>query len=313
MPVSEETYDTIIIGAGPAAMSAAVFTARANLKTLFIGNPEKSQLHNAVSVGNFIGSDGINGPDLLKKGLEQAKKYGARFIQGEVVHAMKREELFTIKTADNKTYRSKTIIICTGAALKPAGIKNEDKLMGKGVHTCVACDGYYYKQKSVAVIGNTNHAAEEAIELLGLTKNVTLISNGKEFEFSPQLKEMLDRGGVKYLEDKITEFKGDKRIEKLITKEGKELAFDGVFLALGSTTAIAFADKLALDTTQNEQTKEKYIFIDRDGKTSLEGCFAAGGCTGGNTQIAKSAGEGCNAAISAIKRIKGFTNYSDLT
>ena len=148
--------------------------------------------------------------------------------------------------------------------------------------------------------------------MLALTNDITLISHGKEFQISKEFKEILDKGGVKYRKDRVTEFSGEKRIEKVITKEDT-LPFDGVFLALGTTTALSFALKLALDTAENKMTKEKHIIIDKDGKTSLEGCFAAGACTGGNLQVSKSAGEGCNAAISVIKMLKGLNNYSDLT
>ncbi|MBS3068549.1 NAD(P)/FAD-dependent oxidoreductase [Candidatus Micrarchaeota archaeon] len=299
-------YDTLIIGSGPTALTAAVFTARANLKVLVIGEPKKSMLVSAADLGNYIGTDGMSGPEWLDKGIEQIKKYGSEFLEQEVVHVEKREN-FKIKTADNKTYESKTIIICTGVALRPAGIAGEKELLGKGVHTCVACDGWPYKQKKVGVIGNTNHAAEEVIELLALTKDVTLISNGKEFSISKELMDELNKAKIKFLKDKVSEFKGEKKLEKVILADNQELVFDGVFLALGATTALAFAQKLALDTKNN------YLVVDSEGKTSLDGCYAAGACTGGNLQIAKSAGEGCNAAISVIKKVKGLANYSDLT
>jgi thioredoxin reductase (NADPH) len=300
-------YDTIIIGAGPAAMSAAVFTARAKLKTLVIGIPEKSQLHYAQSIGNYIGMDDMPGPELLEKGIEQIKKYGAQVIEKEVVHVLKRAE-FTVKTADNKTFTSKTVIIASGMAVKLPGIKNDQALLGKGVHTCVACDGYPYKGKKVAVIGNGNHAAEEAIELLAITKDITIISNGREFDISKELMAECEKGKVKFTKDKVAEFTGAKWLEALLMKDGSEQKFDGVFLALGGVTSLTFAQKLALDTTP-----EGFLVIDKDGKTAIDGCYAAGGCTGGNQQIAKSAGEGCNAAISVIRKVKGVDTYTDQT
>jgi thioredoxin reductase (NADPH) len=300
-------YDTIIIGSGPAALSAAVFAARAKVKTLLIGLPEKSQLHYAQNVGNYIGADEISGPELLERGVQQVKKYGAEVLQKEVVHVMKRAE-FTVKTADNKTYTSKTVIIASGMAIRLPGIKNDQALLGKGVHSCVACDGYPYKGKKVAVIGNGNHAAEEAIELLALTNDITIISNGKEFEVSSELMKECEKGKVKFTKDKIAEFKGGKWLESLLMKDGSIAKYGGVFLALGGVTSLTFAQKLALDTTP-----EGFLVIDKDGKTAIDGCYAAGGCTGGNQQIAKSAGEGCNAAISVIKKVKGLDNYSDQT
>lgn len=301
-------YDAIVIGAGVAGMATAVFTARAKLKTLVIGIPRKSQLNFAVSLGNYIGTDEMSGPKFLEKGTEQIKKYGAEFLEQEVVHLVKKNDWFTVKTADNKTYKSKTVIIATGTAIKMPGVKNEDNLLGRGVHSCVACDGYAYKNKRVAVIGNSNHAAEEAIELLALTKDITIISNGKEFNISKELMDECTKGGVTFSKERIIEFKGEKWLESLALKDGTMLKFDGVFVALGTVTSLVFAQKLGLDTTS-----EGVLVIDRDGKTAIDGCYAAGGCTGGNQQIAKSAGEGCNAGISAIKKVRGLENYLDQT
>lgn len=300
-------YDTIVIGAGIAGMAAAVFTSRAKLRTLVIGVPSKSMVNFAVEIGNYIGSDGVSGPELLERGAEQIKKYGTEIMEQEVVHVSKRKT-FDVKTSDGRIYSAKTLIIASGSAVKMPGIKNDDKLLGKGVHSCVACDGYAYKGKKVAVIGNTDHAAEEAIELLSLTKDVTIISNGKEFEVSKELMNECMKGKVKLSKDKVAEFNGEKWLESLLLKDGSALKFDGVFLALGSVTSLVFAQKLALDTT-----REGHLVIDKDGKTAIEGCYAAGGCTGGNQQLAKSAGEGCNAAISVIKKLKGLDSYSDQT
>lgn len=308
-----QVYDTIIIGAGPAALSAAVFTARANLKTLVLGNPRKSMLCSAVSLGNYLCTDKMSGQEWLDNALLQIKKYKANFNQDEVVNITKKDSLFTVKSASNETFESKTIIICAGVSIKQSGIKNQNRLIGKGIHTCVACDGYNYKNKRVAIIGNTNYAAEEAIELTSFTKDITIITNGKEPEISPKLKEVLRKSNAKYDKGRVMEFAGENKLEKIITNDGKELKFEGVFMALGTITALAFADKLALDTLENPSNNEKYLVIDKEGRTSLEGCYAAGACVGGNTQIAKSVGEGCNAAISVIKFVKGLDNYNDLT
>lgn len=301
-------YDTIIIGAGPAALSAAVFLGRAKMKTLLVGIPSKSQLHFAQSVGNYIGLDGVSGPELLEKGLAQAKKYGVEVMEKEVVHLVKRGDEFTAKTQDSRTFTSRTVIIASGMAARMPGIKNDQLLLGKGVHTCVACDGYAYKGKKVAVIGNGNHAAEEAVELLALTKDITVISNGREFDVSKELMDECQKGGVKFAKDRVAEFRGEKWLEGLAMKDGSVARFDGAFLALGGVTALAFAQKLALDSNPDGS-----LVIDRDGKTAIDGCYAAGGCAGGNQQIAKSAGEGCNAAISAIKKVRGMESYSDQT
>lgn len=301
-------YDVIIVGAGPAALSCAVFTARAQLKTLLFGFPEKSMLHNAQQVGNYLATDGINGPDWLEKALEQIQHYGAQLLREEVVHATAAKEGgFEIKTADNRRYRCKTLVIATGLAMKHAGIAREQELLGKGVHTCVACDGWPYKNKKVVVIGHASHAAEEAIELLAFTRDITILSNGKEFDISSSLKAELEKNGVQMRPDRVAALEGTQRLEKILLKDGSVLTVDGVFMAIGSSSALSFAQKLALDT------KDTFLVVDRDGKTSMEGVYAAGACTGGNTQIAKSVGDGCNAAIAIIRKLKGLNSYSDLT
>lgn len=302
-----DMYDCIVIGAGPAGMAASIFMSRAGLKVLMIGDTDKTGLIKAQEVGNFLGCDGVSGPDLLDRGVEQVKKYGAEHLIAEVVHTEEKGGTFTVKLADARKLASKTLIIATGITAKSSGAKNEDKLIGRGVHTCVACDGPFYKKKRVFVIGHGSFAAEEALELTGLTDDITIVSNGKEFAIAPELKTMLDQREVKYDKRRAVEFVGDKRLEKVKFSDNSEDKPDGVFLALGTATALAFAQKLGLEMDGQS------IKIDRDGKTNVEGVFAAGGCTGGNYQISKSVGEGCNAGISVIKKLKGLANYQDLT
>jgi thioredoxin reductase (NADPH) len=302
-----ETYDCIVIGAGPAGMTASIFMTRANLSVLMIGDIEKTGLIKGQEIGNFLGNDGISGPDLLDKGLEQAKKYGTKHLIAEVVHVEQKEPDFIVKLANAKELSAKCIIIATGLTAKSSGAKNEDKLLGRGIHTCVACDGPFYKNKRVFVLGNGNFAAEEAIELSGLTKDITLVSHGKEFAIAPELKKTLDKAGVKYDKRRAIEFVGEKKFEKVLFSDKSEEAPAGIFIALGTATALAFAQKLGLEM------EGQGIKITRDGETNVAGVFAAGGCTGGNYQISKSVGEGCNAGISVIKKLKGLTNYQDIT
>ncbi len=299
-------YDVIVIGAGPAGQEAAVFTSRARLKTLLIGDSMKSQLALATVVGNHWATEEISGPELLKRGINQIRKYGGETVKAEVVDVVQKDDVFVIKTDEGKEYEGKKIIITSGTSYKLSGIENEEVLQGKGIHYCVACDGYFYKEKNVAVIGNGNYAAEEALELLNLTKNVTIISNGQEFAFSPVMKAAVDKSGIKLSKDEIAEFVGQNKFDHMKTVDGRELKFDGVFVAVGVTSALSFAYKLGLIMDEKNN-----VIIDRDGKTNIKGAYAAGGCTGGNIQIAKSIGEGCNAAIAIIKEVSGVSYYVD--
>jgi len=302
-------YDTIIIGMGMAGLTAAVFTARAALKTLVIGDIKRSQLAYAQIVGNYLGTDDKSGMEILEMGKEQAEKHGAETLIDEAVHLGKKDDnTFLVKTSSQKEFKAKTLIIASGAAFKQTGIKGEKEFLGKGVHTCVACDGIFYKGKKVFVIGNGNLAAEEALQLLAYTKDVTICSNGKELDIANELKERIAKEGISAIKDRIIEIRGDKFLKSLLTKEQKEVQIDGVFTAMGAATALFFAQSLAIATDENG-----FIVIDRECRTDVKGVYAAGGCTGGYEQIAKSAGEGCNAAISVIRELKGLTRYADQT
>lgn len=303
-------YDVIIIGMGMAGLAAATFLGRANVKALVLGDIRKSQLWSGADVGNYLGSNHKSGPEILESAVEQAKEYGATALVGEVVSAQRSRqgEGFVVKTAANQAYNSKLLIIATGIVLKPAGIPGEKELLGKGVHSCVACDGWAYKGKKVFVVGNGNYAAEEALQLTAYTHDITIFSNGKEFEISADLMKELKNSGIKMSKEKFFQLKGKAKLESAALQDGKELKPDGVFLAIGTATALSFALSLAIGTT-----KDGFIKIDKDGRTDADGVYAAGGCTGGNQQIAKSVGDGCNAAIDIIKRLKGLSHYADQT
>lgn len=302
----KEAYDSIIIGAGPAGMQASVFLSRAGLKNIIIGDCWKSHLSQGMDIGNYLGLNHKSGNQILKICKEQVESYNGKFLKREVIDIKKINKIFNIKTDDNRLLKSKTIIIATGLSYKKSGIKNEEKFIGRGVHYCVACDGYFYKNKKVAVIGNGNYAAEEAIELLSYSRDVSIISNGRKFEFSDEIKKILEKNKIKLLKNDIKSFEGKNKLENLTSGSGN-MQFDGVFIAIGAASALNFADKLGIEK------KEDYLVVGRDMKTSVDGIYAAGGCTGGAYQMAKSVGEGCVAAISITKKLKGMKKYTDLT
>lgn len=296
-------YDVIIIGCGPAGLTAAIYTARSQLKTLIIGSMEDSMLWKAHFIQNYFGVE-AEGKELLKKGVGQAKNLGAELVEAEVVSAKGKDGSFTVTTDDNKEYEGRTIIIATGTACAPAGIKGEKELAGKGVSYCAICDGFFYKDKKIAVVGNGNYAAHEAIELLSFTKDITIFSQGKDWEMSDEFKKALEKKKVKLRKEQIAAFTGKKALEGVMIGD-KEEKFDGVFIAMGSATGLSFAQKLGI------QLKGNSIVIDRDGNTNVKGVFAAGNCTGCNPQVAVDVGEGCNAGLSAIKLVKGKEMHID--
>lgn len=301
-------YETIIIGAGPAGQQAGLFLGRAKIKTLVIGIPEKSDLSYGKIIGNYFGvSDGPTGLTLLRNGIEHLKKFEVEILEEEVIDLEKPGDTLTVTTNTLKKFEAKSVIITTGQQLPTAGIRGEKDFLGKGVHTCVACDGPLMKNKKVAVVGHGSHAAEEAIELAAYTSQITIYSQGQTWEISQPLIKKIQTLKIQMSDKRITSIEGKMLVERITFKDKTAEAIDGVFLAVGTAGGVTFAYKLGL-----EQDKG-YIKIDRDGKTSVPGVWAAGGVTGGNQQIAKSAGEGCNAAVSIIRTLKGLENYKDQT
>lgn len=306
---SMETYDVIIIGAGPAAQQAGLFLGRAKVRTLLIGDPAKSELAHGKVIGNLFGvPDDPTGLMLLTNGIAHLKRCGVETRVGEAVDLAFSDGGFAVTTAELERFSAKAVVIATGQQVPTAGIRGEKDFLGRGVHTCVACDGPFFKGKVTAVAGNGSHAAEEALELSVYAAKVTVYSQGMPWETSDALMAKLKEKGIVMEDKRIAAVEGEGgRVAKLVLEDRTEIPCDGVFLATGSAGGVTFANKLGLAMEGN------FIKIDRDGKTSIEGVWAAGGVTGGNTQIAKSVGEGCNAAISVIRKLKGIDSYADQT
>lgn len=299
-------YDVAIIGCGPAGLSAAIYASRAQLKTIIFGDHKKGNLYRSHIIANYFGfPQPISGPDLTMLGLEQAKKFGTEHFLQEIVDLKIHDNnIFTLKDDRQKEYKSKTVIIATGQSYALSGIKNEKELTGKGVSYCVVCDGFFFKNKNVVVVGNSSYAGEEALQLLNYTKNITILSHGKQFDFSEEISRQLQSSPVQLKTTvRIKEISGMNRAEKIIFGDGVEMQTEGIFMAVGVAGATAFAKKLGLELNNN------YIKADQDGHTNIQGLFAAGDCTGSPAQVASSVGNGCNAALSAIKLVRGLKIY----
>ncbi|MBI2233254.1 MAG: FAD-dependent oxidoreductase [Candidatus Aenigmarchaeota archaeon] len=305
-----EECDVIIVGCGPAGLSAAIFCGRAELKTLIIGMVEKSQAQLAMHIENYFGfPEGVDGSMLLNKGIRQAQKFDVKFLKDEVVAATACEEsgkkFFSIKTSKGENLKSRAMIIATGVPIRLSGIKNEQELTGKGVHYCVSCDGPLYKNKKLAIIGSGNHAAEDAVEALSYTKDITIISNATKFDFSENYGREIKKWRIETLVSNVKEFTGGKWFEGVVLEDGTKLKFDGVFMACGTAGALDFATDLGLEIRDN------VLVVDENNMTSMEGAFAAGNCAGRCRQIAKNVGDGCNAAVNVIKYLRSRELYFD--
>lgn len=293
-------YDSIIVGKGPAGIQAALYMKRANLNILVIGK-DGGALQKAEKIENFFGQDTVlSGNDLINKGILQIEKIGVQVLTDEVVsiefaedQEIKNEFVFRVKTLKNE-YLTKTVIIATGANRKSPSIKGVKEFEGHGVSYCAVCDGFFYRDKEVVVIGNGNYAIAEVEALLPVTNKITILTNGKE--------EVLTRNkNITCNTKKILEITGEKNVEKVIFNDNTEMNVSGVFIAEGIATSLDLAKKLGAEIEGN-----KLLVNDKTMETSIPGLYAAGDCTGEVYQISKAVYEGMKAALGTIKYLKEF-------
>lgn len=294
-------YDSIVIGKGPAGIQAALYMKRANLNILVIGK-DGGSLEKADKIENFYGQENvISGKELVEKGITQIKKLGVEVITDEVVSIefienedsnAKFDFIFKVKTLKAE-YVSKTVLISTGVNRKTPLIAGIKEFEGKGVSYCAICDGFFYRDKEVAVIGNGNYAISEVEALLPVTNKITVLTNGKS--------ELLMRDkDIKCNSREISSVEGDKKVEKIVFKDNTEMYVSGIFIAEGSASSVDFARKLGAEIHNNS-----IIVNDKNMQTSVNGLFAAGDCTGGEIyQISKAVYEGMKAGLGIVKYIK---------
>lgn len=298
----QKIYDVIIIGSGPAGMTAGIYCARKGLNSLIIGKEIGGQVSKSAEIENYTGIGKTTGTDLTKSFHEHIKQFAniTHLHDVSVVDVKKNKSLFIIKTDNKKYYQAKSVIIASGRNPRQLGISGEKEYKNKGVSYCEVCDGPLFKNKKTAVIGGGNSGLEAALSLANLCPKVYIL------EFLPQLK------ADKILQDKIkqqknievitnvqvTEVLGDKFVTSLKyknrqTNKEKLIKIAGVFIEIGWIPSIDF-DKISKKNKQNE------IITDKQGRTSIDGLFAAGDITDvGYWQIIIAAGEGAKAALSA--------------
>ena len=300
---ASEVRDVIIVGSGPAGYTAAVYTARANLKPLlFAGSVTAGgELMNTTDVENYPGfPEGIMGPDLMENFEKQATRFGTE-IQFEDVTALDLEgAVKAVTIATGETFKARSIILSTGSAYRELGLPNEKRLSGHGVSWCATCDGFFFKDQDIAVIGGGDSAMEEALFLTKFAKSVTVVHRRDSLKAS---KIMADRAlahdKIKFIwnstvEDVIGESKVTSlKLKNLVDGSGTDLAVTGVFVAIGNDPRTDLV-KDVLDLTQ-----EGTIAVQgRSSKTSIPGVFAAGDVVDPTyRQAITASGSGCVAAI----------------
>jgi Thioredoxin reductase len=286
--------DVIIIGKGPAGVSAALYTVRAGLRTLVIGL-DNSALNKTDRIENYYGfAEPISGRYLLEQGEEQAKRLGVKFAQSEVI-AIEKTEYFEVYTTE-ENYSAKVVLLATGQQTKKVNIDGLEDFEGRGVSYCTTCDGFFYRGLKVGLVGFKDYAIHEAMELEPLTKNITIYTNGNELQLTDKYKNHASRFSVN--NNRIQSISGKEVIESITFEDGTSENIDGLFVAFESASSLDFARKLGVITSNNS------IVVDENQSTNLKGLFAAGDCTGGFRQIATAVGQGALAGRKVIEFIR---------
>ena len=293
-------YGVIIIGSGPAGYTAAIYAARANLSVLVLqGYQAGGQLMLTSEVENYPGfEEGILGPEMMDKFEQQARRFGAEMIAEDVIEVDFNRRPFVVKT-DTSTYLAKAVIIATGASAKWLGLPNEKRLQGHGVSACATCDGFFFKNKDVVVVGGGDTAMEEATFLTRYANHVTIVHRRDSFRASKIMQDRA-RNNPKIsilLEHEVADILGDKEVEGVLlrnTRTGEEnfLPVQGVFIAIGhQPNTELFRGIIQMDHAG-------YILPKHYTMTNIPGVFAAGDVTDHRyRQAVTAAGDGCRAAI----------------
>ncbi len=301
---SGDVESITILGTGPAGLTAAIYSARANLRPLCVeGDQPGGQLTITSDVENYPGfAEPVLGPDLMTAFRKQAERFGTRFLQGNITRADLSKSPFTIEFSNGKQIKTKTLIISTGASAKWIGIPSEKRLMGKGVSACATCDGFFFRNLDIAVVGGGDTAMEEATFLTRFAKSVTIIHRRDKLRASKIMQDKATKNPkIKFIWDaEIQEILGDHAVtgielKNLKTNEIQELKMDGVFVAIGHEPNTAlFRQYLKCDETG-------YILTDHKSTcTNVPGVFAAGDVADHvYRQAITAAGTGCMAAIDA--------------
>lgn len=248
-------------------------------------------LERANLIENYYGfENGITGKDLFETGIKQAKRLGVEVRKEEVIKVELVPEGIKVKT-DKEEYKGKALILATGSERNKPKIKGIEKFEGKGVSYCAICDGFFYRGKDVAVLGNGNYAISETNDLINVAKEVTILTDGKS---APEFR----AGNVKTKTDKIKEVRGIEKVEEIEFEDGSAMKIDGVFVAQGEATSIDFAKKLGIITNKNK------IVVNENMETNIKGIYACGDCIGGLLQVSKAVSDGAIAGLQVINYIK---------
>lgn len=295
--------DILIIGSGPAGLSAAVYAKRAGLDALvvemeFMGT---GQIAESSRVDNYIGLVGKSGYELGELFRSDAEKLDAEFLEEEVVSLSQKNNIWVSQFDDGSSIEAKAVIYAAGASHRKLNVAGEEKFIGKGVSFCAMCDGAFYREKTVAVIGGGDTAVDDALYLADIADKVYLIHRRGEFRAAAgTVKKAEENPNIEFvLSANVTEILGENHVEKITLDNGRELAVDGVFIAVGMIPRTDILKGIV------ETDEHGYVVADESGVTSARGLFVAGDVRAKKLrQVITAAADGANAAVSAIEYLK---------
>ena len=298
-------YDLIIIGAGPAGLSAAIYASRYNLNVLVVGDEPGGMAAEAYKVENYPGFKSVSGMELMNKFKEQVN--GLVDIKQEKIIELKKENNFVI-TAKDRVYKSKAVIVASGTKRRKLNIKGEKEFLGRGVSYCATCDAAFFRDKVVGVVGGNDAAAMSALLLAEYAKKVFIIYRKEKIRAEPLRVSQLEKNKKITIinNTNVIAVNGDKMMNSVTLdkefNENKELALDGLFIEIGSVPSTVLTKKLSINLDE-----EGYVIVDSAQKTNIEGFYAAGDITTNSNkfrQIITAASEGAIAAHSVYEFLK---------
>jgi NADH-dependent peroxiredoxin subunit F len=298
---ADDVFDVLIVGGGPAGLTAGVYCARKMLNTIILSENIGGQALESWAIENYMGYRMITGEDLMKKFEEQARTLNIRLELDRVVSLTREGNVFLVKTVSDMEARAKTVILTQGKRPRKLGVANEEQYLGRGLSICSTCDGPLYKGKKVAVVGGGNSALQTAIEMSGFTTSVDLIVRSTIRADAVYVEKLKAKQNITvHLNSQITALEGDKFLSAITVKDEhgaeQKITMDGVFIEIGWLPNTDFV----VDLVKLNERKE--IIVDLDGRTSATGVFAAGDVTSVKSkQIIIASGDGAKAALEAYE------------
>lgn len=296
--MENRNYDVVILGSGPAGLQAAIHAARRKVSVLVLGKKDQSSIYHH-HIENYAFLFKTTGDEMLKVGMQQAKSFGAEFIEEDILKITSNESDFEFVTESGPRIIGRTLIIATGTSRNRLGVPGEKALFGKGVSYCVDCDGNFHRGKDVAVVGGQSAAVDGALIMSEIAGQVHLVCD--VLQIPEPLARRLDESSIHVHKGvEVKEIVGKDQVNGLILSDGTELPVTGVFVELGAKNLLEMAGSLGVRLDD----EMKHIQTDKKQATNIPGIFAAGDICGPPWQLAKAVGEGCVAGIEAAAYAK---------